>query len=232
MGAALHHDSPQNVFSRSRALVMLGLPGAGKGTQAREISREFSVPEISTGSMLRDAVSQGTPLGLKARSIMESGQLVPDPVVYDLVAERTLKPDCLGGFILDGFPRNLEQASFLDQLLQARNWGASQALYIQVDEAALFKRLVGRRECPVCGTLYNIYLNPPRRPGLCDEDGSELIQRKDDSEEVIRRRFSEFKSQTLPLIERYRRLNALFEVDGNQEPRSVTQQVFRFLREP
>jgi adenylate kinase len=232
VGAALHHDSPPTLFARSRALVMLGLPGAGKGTQGRETSREFHVPEISTGAMLRDAVSRQTQLGLTARSLMESGQLVPDQLVCSLVEERTLKPDCAGGFILDGFPRNLEQASFLDHLVQDRKWGNVQALYIHVDPATLWKRLVGRRECPVCGSLYNIYLNPPRRPGLCDRDGAGLIQRKDDSEEAIRRRFNEFECQTRPVIERYRERNLLHEVNGNGEPRSVTVQIFRFIREP
>jgi adenylate kinase len=231
VGAALHHDSG-SAFSKSRALAILGLPGAGKGTQAREISREFGVPEISTGAMLREAVNQRTPLGLAARPIMESGKLVPDDLVCSLVEERTANPGCARGFVLDGFPRNLEQASFLDQLLQARNWGTVLALYIHVDAESLFKRLAGRQECPACGSLYNIYLNPPRRAGFCDKDGSRLVQRKDDSEDTIRRRFGEFECQTRPVIQRYRDRGLLCEVDGNLEPRSVTQQIFRFLREP
>jgi adenylate kinase len=231
VGAGLHHDLPQSAFSKSRALVMLGMPGAGKGTQAREISREFGVPEISTGAILREAVEEGTPLGLSVQPIMESGELVPDHLVAALVEERIGRPDCARGFVLDGFPRNLDQASFLDRLLQARNWGAVQALYVHVDPGVLFKRLTGRRECPSCGSIYNVYLNSPRQPGVCDKDGTRLIQRKDDSEEAIRIRFKEFESQTRPLIEYYRARNLLYEVDGSREPRSVTDQIFRFLRE-
>lgn len=211
---------------------MLGLPGAGKGTQARAVSGEFGVPSISTGAMLRDAVDQKTQVGQSASPIMESGQLVPDRLVCDLVEERIANPDCERGFVLDGFPRNVHQGLFLDRLLEARGWGTVLALFIQVDSEALFKRLAGRQECPTCGTIFNIYLNPPRWAGVCDKDGSRLIQRKDDSEETVRRRFNEFESQTRPLIERYRSRDLLREVDGNGEPRSVTQQIFRFLREP
>jgi adenylate kinase len=230
VGAALHHDPRRNPFSKSRALVMLGMPGAGKGTQAREISREFGVPEISTGAILREAVEQRTPLGLAVQPIIDSGDLVPDQLVTALVEERIGKPDCVRGFVLDGFPRNLDQAAILDQMLQARNWGTVQAIYIHVDPGVLFKRLTGRRECPRCSLIYNIYLNPPREPGVCDKDGTPLIQRKDDSEEVIRNRFKEFESQTRPLIEQYRSRNLLYEVDGSGEQRSVTEQIFRLLR--
>jgi adenylate kinase len=231
VGAALHHELPQSAISKSRAVVMLGMPGAGKGTQAREISQQFGVPEISTGAILREAVDQKTPLGLAVRPIIEAGDLVPDRLVAALVEERIGKPDCARGFVLDGFPRNLDQASILDELLQTRNWGNVLALYIRVDPGALFKRLTGRRECPKCGSIYNVYLNPPRVAGVCDKDGARLIQRKDDSEEVIRKRFKEFESQTRPLIEQYRKRNLLYEVDGSGEPRSVTEQIFRLLRE-
>jgi adenylate kinase len=210
---------------------MLGMPGAGKGTQATEISREFGVPEISTGAMLREAVEQRTPVGLAVQEVMESGQLVPDRLVCALVEERTARRDCARGFILDGFPRDLEQASFLDELLQSRNWGNVLALYIRVDPELLFTRLTGRLECPRCGSIYNVYLNPPKSPGVCDKDGSGLIHRKDDSEDSIRRRFSEFESQTRPVIERYRSRNLLHEVDGNREPRSITEEIFQLLRQ-
>ena len=231
MGAALHHELPQSAISKARALVMLGMPGAGKGTQAREISQEFGIPEISTGAILREAVDHKTPMGLAVRPIIEAGDLVPDSLVAALVEERIGKPDCARGFVLDGFPRNLDQASILDQLLQARKWGNVLALYIRVDPGLLFKRLTGRRECPRCGRIYNIYLNPPREAGVCDQDGARLIHRKDDSEEVIRNRFKEFESQTLPLIEQYRNRKLLFEVDGSGEPRSITERIFRLLRE-
>lgn len=219
-----------SVFRRAGTLLMLGLPGAGKGTQAHEISQEFGVPAISTGVMLRDAVHQHTPLGLKARPIMESGQFVPDALVSSLVEERTAKPDCAHGFILDGFPRNLDQAAFLDQLLRVRELAPALALYIHVDPDVLFKRLAGRRECPTCGAVYNVYLSPALRQGLCDRDGSDLIQRKDDCAETIRMRFSEFESQTRPVITHYREQGALYTVEGNREPHSVTEEIFRLLR--
>lgn len=231
MGAALHHDRPQNAFAQYHALVLLGMPGAGKGTQAGEISAKFGVPEISTGAMLREAVERRTSLGLTAQEAMEAGKLVPDELVCALVEERTTRPDCARGFILDGFPRNLEQASFLDQSFKTRNWGTVLALYIRVDPHVLFRRVTGRLECPTCGSIYNIYLNPPQRAEICDKDGSRLIRRKDDSEDAFHRRLREFECQTQPVIERYRHQNVLCEVDGNRDPKSVTKEVFRLLRE-
>jgi adenylate kinase len=228
---AARHRSGKSTFSSAHALLMLGLPGAGKGTQALEVSREFGIPAISTGAMLRDAVNQRTSLGVTAQPIMESGGLVPDDLVCALVEERVSHPDCDGGFILDGFPRNLEQAAFLERLLAAKGWGMPLALYIRVDPTLLFKRLTGRRVCPVCGTNYNIYFNPPRREGLCDREGARLTQRPDDNEEAVAKRLKEFEAQTQPLIEHYRESGLLRDINGDGEAAEVTREVFRILRE-
>ena len=150
---------------RSQALIFLGAPGAGKGTQAREVSKHFSIPQISTGDMLREAVRNQTSLGLAAKAKMEAGELVPDEVVCGIVEERIGQPDCQGGFILDGFPRTIAQAEFVDRMLQAKGKGNPLVLNIKVDQDLLLKRLTGRRTCAVCGEIYNVYFNPPRGRG-------------------------------------------------------------------
>ena len=202
-------------------IVLLGAPGAGKGTQAREVSKHFSIPQISTGDMLREAVQKGTPLGLAAKAKMEAGELVPDEVVCGIVEQRVDQPDCQGGFILDGFPRTLAQAEFVDRMLQAKGRGNPLVLDIQVDWDLLLKRLTGRRTCSLCGEIYNVYLNPPRVEGVCDKDGGKLLQRADDSEETIRQRLLAYEKQTSPLIEYYRRKGVLHEVDGNRRPELI-----------
>lgn len=212
-----------------RPLLLMGPPGAGKGTQSRAIGRAFGIPEISTGAMLREAVRRGTPLGLASQSTMEAGCLVSDNVVCGLIELRTAEPDCQRGFIVDGFPRNLPQAVFLDGLLLTRGKPKALALNIRVDRDVLMKRLAGRRECPVCGTAYNVYMSPLQCPGLCDADGADLIQRPDDREEVVQRRLEEYDRQTKPLIERYRSLGLLREVDGNGSPEGVTAAIFSIL---
>jgi adenylate kinase len=225
VGAALHPDR-----SRPCAVVMLGPPGAGKGTQARQISQKFGMPDISTGEILRDAVNAKTALGVKAQPIMEAGQLVPDNLMSAVVEERISKPDCAGGFILDGFPRNLEQAAFLDRTLARKGCADVLALYINVRPDVLVKRLSGRQVCPVCGTVYNREGNPPRTPGVCDRDGAALTQRKDDAPEVVLERLKEFERQTQPVIGHYRAQNVLREVDGNLGPQAVTEQVFSLFK--
>ncbi|MGO8789387.1 MAG: adenylate kinase [Terriglobia bacterium] len=206
---------------QAQALVFLGAPGAGKGTQAREISKHFGFPQISTGDMLRDAVKRQTALGLAAKAKMEAGELVPDEVVCGIVEERTSEPDCQKGFILDGFPRTLAQAKFVDRMLAARGQGRPQVLDIAVDEELLLKRLTGRRTCAVCGEIYNIYFNPPKVEGICDKDGGKLLQRADDNETTIRQRLEAYHKQTSPLIEYYRNQGVLLEVDGNKEPEVI-----------
>jgi adenylate kinase len=216
---------------KARALIFLGAPGAGKGTQAREVAKEFGIPQISTGDILRDAVKKGTPLGLAAKAKMEAGQLVPDEVVCGIVEERISEPDCTAGFILDGFPRTLPQAEFVDRMLVAKGRGSPLVINIRVDEEVLMKRLTGRRTCSVCGEIYNIYFGPPKVEGVCDKDGGKLLHRADDNETTIRQRLVAYENQTSPLIEYYRQRNLLHDVDGNRDPEPIAQDLCQFLKD-
>jgi adenylate kinase len=212
-----------------RAVIFLGPPGAGKGTQAKQVAKYFGVPHLSTGDMLRDHVSHDTPLGRRAKPIMDRGDLVPDEIVLDMVAERIARPDGANGFVLDGFPRTLPQAEKLDQILQARSWGKPVVVHFVVDPAQLLRRLTGRRTCAIGGEIYNIYDQPPRVAGRCDHDGGELVQRADDREEVIAERLAAYESQTRPLVDYYRRQGVLVDVDGMALPASVTGRVLEIL---
>jgi len=214
---------------RAHALIFLGAPGAGKGTQAREVAKHFGIPQISTGDILRDAVKKQTTLGLAAKAKMEAGELVPDEVVCGIVEERTNEADCRNGFILDGFPRTTAQAQFVDRMLAERDQGRAQVLDIEVDEELLLKRLTGRRTCAVCGEIYNIYFNPPKVEGICDKDGGKLLQRADDNEATIRQRFEAYHKQTAPLIEYYQAQGVLFPVDGNKQPEAIAKGLVEFL---
>lgn len=210
-------------------MIFLGPPGAGKGTQAKEVAKLYQVPHLSTGDMFRDHVGRGTPLGLQAKPIMERGELVPDDIVLGMVEERISRPDCCNGFVFDGFPRTLPQAEKLDELLLARRFGRPLVLHFAVDSERLVKRLTGRRTCRVGGEIYNIYDRPPKVPGRCDNDGGELIQRADDREEVIRERLAQYERQTRPLVEYYRRQGVLEDVDGSADVDTVTQAVLGIL---
>jgi adenylate kinase len=214
---------------RPRALIFLGAPGAGKGTQAREVSKHFAIPQISTGDMLRDAVKKQTPLGLAARVKMEAGELVPDEVVCGIVEERIAEPDCQMGFILDGFPRTIPQAEFVGRMLQTKGRGDPLVLNIRVGHDVLMKRLTGRRTCSVCGEIYNVYSNPPKKEGVCDKEGGKLLQRADDNEETIRQRLVAYEKQTSPLIEYYRKKNLLCDFDGNRDPEPIAQEIINAL---
>jgi adenylate kinase len=214
---------------RAHAYIFLGAPGAGKGTQAREVAKHFGIPQISTGDMLRDAVKRQTPLGLAAKARMETGGLVPDDVVCGIVQERVGQPDSQNGYILDGFPRTIKQAQCVDFMLEAEGLGKPVVLDIRVDEDLLLKRLTGRRTCSVCGEIYNIYLNPPKVEGICDKDGSKLLQRADDNEETIRQRLAAYHQLTSPLIEYYRAQGVLHEIDGNKDPEAIARGVLDLL---
>lgn len=215
---------------KAQALIFLGAPGAGKGTQAREVSKEFAVPQISTGDILREAVKKQTPLGLAAKVKMEAGELVPDEVVCGIVEERIGEADCAKGFILDGFPRTLGQAQFVDRVLEAKGRGNPLVVNIRVDQEVLMKRLTGRRTCAVCGEIYNVYYDPPKQEGVCDKDGGKLLHRADDNEETIRQRLVAYENQTSPLIEYYRQKNLLHDVDGNREPEVIAEELCHFLK--
>ena len=214
---------------RAQALIFLGAPGAGKGTQAREVAKRFDIPQISTGDILREAVKKQTPLGLAAKAKMESGELVPDEVVCGIVEERIKEPDCRKGFILDGFPRTVGQAQFTDRMLERGNRGKPLVLNIRVDQDVLLKRLTGRRTCTVCGEIYNVYFNPPKVEGICDKDGGKLVQRADDNEETIRQRLVAYEKQTSPLIDYYAAQGVLRHVNGNAEPETVLKELLSFL---
>ncbi|HEX2711745.1 MAG TPA: adenylate kinase [Candidatus Acidoferrales bacterium] len=215
--------------SLRRAVIFLGPPGAGKGTQAKEVAKLYQVPHLSTGDMFRDHVARGTPLGLQAKPIMEHGELVPDDIVLGMIEERISRPDCCNGFVFDGFPRTLPQAEKLDGLLRGRGFGRPLVVHFAVDSERLVKRLTGRRTCRVGGEIYNIYDRPPKVPGRCDNDGGELVQRADDREEVIRERLAQYERQTRPLVEYYRRQGVLEDVDGSAEVGTVTQAVLGIL---
>jgi adenylate kinase len=208
-------------------VIMLGPPGAGKGTQAKLIMQRYGIPQISTGDLLRDNLARGTELGKKAKDYMDRGELVPDKLVCDMVAVRLRGEDCVRGFILDGFPRTLAQAEWLDALLadkffENRCSVAPVVINFRVSYNQLLRRLTGRRSCPTCGRIYNIYFQPPRVADTCDVDGSKLVARKDDSEEVIAERLKAYERQTLPLIGYYHRKGQLREVNGEQDPEQVS----------
>ncbi|MEK7238242.1 MAG: adenylate kinase [Nitrospirota bacterium] len=195
-------------------LVLLGAPGAGKGTQAKKLIEKHGIPQISTGDILRKAVADGTPLGKEAKSYMDKGELVPDKVVIGLIEDRLKQPDCKKGFILDGFPRNTAQAETLDAMLKKLNMPLDSALSVDVPKDDLMKRLTGRRTCKGCQQMYNIYFSPPKKNGVCDKCGGELFHRDDDKEETIKRRLDVYDAQTAPLISYYRKCGILKSVTG------------------
>ena len=198
-------------------ILLLGAPGVGKGTQAKELVAHWGIPQISTGDLLRYHRDHGTQLGLKAKEIMAEGHLVPDDLVNQMVAERLEQPDTKSGYILDGYPRTLGQADWLDHHLGADPAALPViAVSIQVGYTVLLRRITGRRTCPVCGTIYNIYLQPPKVEGKCDLDGASLARRSDDTEEVFRERMRTYESQTAPVVEHYRALGRFEEVNGDQ----------------
>lgn len=215
--------------SLMRAVIFLGPPGAGKGTQAKEVARSYGVPHLSTGDMFREHVGRGTALGLQAKPFMERGELVPDEIVLGMVEERILRPDCANGFVFDGFPRTLPQAEKLSGLLRTRGFGRPLVLHFVVGDDQLLRRLTGRRTCRVDGEIYNIYDRPPRVPGRCDKDGGELVQRPDDREEVIRERLASYDRQTKPLVDYYRSQGVLEEVDGSLDVDAVSRRVREIL---
>jgi len=198
-------------------ILLLGAPGVGKGTQAKELIKVWGIPQISTGDLLRGNVAQGTELGKTAKEIMGRCELVPDTLVNEMVAVRLTQPDTANGYILDGFPRTLVQAKWLDDRLAALGGALPLvAVSIKVDYNQLLRRITGRRNCPVCQTIYNLYGKPPAKEGFCDVDGAALVQRADDTEKVFEERMRAYEALTAPVVEHYRALGRFAEVDGDR----------------
>lgn len=210
-------------------IVLLGAPGVGKGTQAEKLAKELSIPHISTGDMLREAVARGTEMGMKAKEYMDRGELVPDNVVIGVVKERLSQPDCTHGFILDGFPRTVTQAEALERVMEELGKKIEYAISIDVAEDEIVRRLSGRRTCEACGKVYHVIYNPPKQAGVCDECGGTLYQRDDDREETIRNRLRVYNEKTAPLIDFYARRGVLKSIDGSKPVDEVTAHIRALL---
>ncbi len=213
-----------------RAVIFLGPPGAGKGTQAKELARKYGVPHLSTGDMLRENVAKGTPLGEQAKPIMARGDLVPDSLVLEMIRERIERPDCSHGFVFDGFPRTVAQAKYLGALLRQHGYRSALVVHFALDPALVLRRITGRRMCQVGGEIYNIYERPTKVEGRCDNDGGELEQRPDDREEIVGPRLQAYEKQTAPLVAYYRRMGRLHDVDAAKSVEEVTQRVLEIVR--
>jgi adenylate kinase len=202
-------------------LILLGPPGAGKGTQAKLLSTEYRIPHISTGDMFRDHKARGTELGKKVQAIMDSGGLVTDDVTNAMVKDRLSRPDVANGFILDGYPRTVPQADYLAKLLQSMGRQIDRALSYEVAEELVVERISGRRSCPKCGAVYHVSANPPQRTGFCDKDATALVQRDDDKPENVRKRLEEYGTKTEPLKRFYREKGLLAEIEGVGTPEGI-----------
>lgn len=210
-------------------LLLMGPPGAGKGTQAVKLVEKFSIPQISTGDMFRAAVKEGTELGKKAKACMDAGTLVPDEVTVGIVRERLAKDDCKGGFILDGFPRTVEQAEALEKILDELNLKLTKVLNIHVPAELLIERAIGRRICKTCGATYHVKFNPPKVNDTCDNCGGKLYQRADDNEDTMKKRLSVYEDSTRPLIDYYKKIGVYAEIDGRQPIEKVTEDLVNVL---
>ena len=210
-------------------ILLMGAPGAGKGTQAAILHERLGIPHISTGDMFRKAVREGTVLGLEAKRYMDSGNLVPDEVTIGIVRERLAEADCKKGFMLDGFPRTVGQAEALDEILKELHLELDTVLEIDVPFEILTERITGRRLCKACGATYHVEFHPPLKEGVCDKDGTTLYQRKDDNKETVQNRLSVYESATAPLLDFYRDKGILVEIEGNRESSEVTKSILAHL---
>ncbi|PTJ45619.1 adenylate kinase [Staphylococcus simulans] len=212
-------------------IILMGLPGAGKGTQASEIVKKFPIPHISTGDMFRKAIKDETELGKEAKSYMDHGELVPDEVTVGIVKERLSEDDAKKGFLLDGFPRTLEQAEALSKIMTELGRKIDAVINIEVPEEELMNRLTGRRVCEVCGTTYHLVFNPPKVDGVCDLDGGKLYQREDDNPETVAKRLEVNVKQSKPILEYYDKEGVLKNVDGSKDIQEVTGSVIDILED-
>lgn len=216
----------------SLRVVLLGPPGAGKGTQAKLLREKFEACQVSTGDILRKAVADQSPLGKEASAYINRGDLVPDGVIVKLVGERLKEKDCAQGFILDGFPRTIPQAQSLEEILQKMGLGLQSVLLVQVPHGIIVERLAGRRTCKNCGALFHLNFNPSTREGICDRCGGELLQRDDDREETISARLKVYDKQTAPLVDYYRQRRILREIDGVGSVDDIRNRLIKALEEP
>ncbi|MCQ2499858.1 MAG: adenylate kinase [Lachnospiraceae bacterium] len=212
-------------------IIMLGAPGAGKGTQAKQIAAKYSIPHISTGDIFRANIKNGTELGKKAKSYMDQGLLVPDELTCDLVVDRISQADAVNGYVLDGFPRTIPQAEALTNALNARNEKIDYAINVEVPDSNIVNRMGGRRACLGCGATYHVEFNAPKKEGVCDACGAELVLRDDDKPETVQKRLNVYHDQTQPLIEYYSKAGAMVEVDGTQDIDVVFQDIIKILGE-
>lgn len=210
-------------------LLLFGPPGSGKGTQSRLITNWLGIPAISTGDMLRSEIQAGTELGESVRSIMTSGGLVGDELVNQMLAHRVSQPDCKNGFLLDGYPRTVDQADYLDRLICQRGLPKPIILHLDVPLDALMGRLTSRRQCPVCGTIYNLLHQPPRKAGICDNDGTALVTRKDDQDDVVRERLRTYEAQTRPVLAHYQDRAAFYQIRGDRSPQYIFEAITGIL---
>jgi adenylate kinase len=211
-------------------VVLMGGPGAGKGTQARKLEESLGLPQVSTGDLFRENFKKETELGKMAQKYMDAGELVPDEVTVGMVRQRLRRPDTADGAIFDGFPRTIAQAEALEDLLAEKSQHVAVVPYIHVDKEILLKRLSGRWTCPICGRVYHVIFNPPQEEGVCDVDGGQLYQRDDDSEETQRRRIEVYFEQTAPLLDYYRQKDLLAEIDGEQSIDEVYQDLLEVIQ--
>jgi adenylate kinase len=213
-------------------IIVLGAPGAGKGTQADILCQEMNLPHIASGDLFRQALEERTEVGLLAKSYMEKGELVPDEVTIKMILERINQPDCISGCLLDGFPRTSHQAEVLDEVLKEQGKTIDRAIYIEVPNEELVKRLSGRRLCRVCQTPYHIISSPPKAPEKCDKCGGELYQRSDDREETVKARLGVFFAQTVPILDYYKKQGKLISVNGNLGIQGVAREIISALKAP
>lgn len=207
-------------------IILLGPPGSGKGTQAKKVAEDLSIPHISTGDLFRENLKQGTPLGKKVKEFLDSGRLVPDAIVVDMLEARVAQPDCERGYVLDGFPRSIPQAEALDKLLASVDY---KVINLKVNDETIIQRIEGRESCPGCGAVFNKYSSPSKTGKSCDKCGTGLVQRSDDKREVVEERLRQYYSQTEPLIGYYERKGKLVHIDGSKEPSVVFGEIMQSI---